>query len=225
MGASIAFKHLNTGDIRLSARVLIERKTARDLVNSITDGRLLHQCRRLNAAALRPLLLIEVGEVHDQAVHPDAVHGALAYISLDLGLPVVMTKNAEETARFLIAASKREHDVMERWASRCMKRASSGDDEADVERAASAAAAEIKAIELGEAEATPLANRWPAHSKEEYIAILSAINGIGTTKATALIEFFSNLSGVFNATKEELSEAPNIGPIAAMAVFEVLHGG
>lgn len=225
MGASIGFKHLNTGDIRLSARVLIERKTARDLVNSITDGRLLHQCRRLNAAALRPLLLIEVGEVHGQAVHPDAVHGALAYISLDLGLPVVMTKNAEETARFLIAASKREHDVMERWASRCMKRSSSGDDEADVERAASAAAAEIKAIELGEAEATPLANRWPAHSKEEYIAILSAINGIGTTKATALIESFSNLSGVFNATKQELSEAPNIGPIAAMAVFEVLHGG
>ena len=63
MGAHVEFSHLPTGDIRLSKRVLIERKTARDLVNSITDGRLLHQCRRLNAAALRPLLLIEIGEV------------------------------------------------------------------------------------------------------------------------------------------------------------------
>jgi Fanconi anemia group M protein len=61
MGAQVTFKHLNTGDIRLSQRVLIERKTARDLVNSLSDGRLLHQCRRLNAAALRPLLLIEIG--------------------------------------------------------------------------------------------------------------------------------------------------------------------
>ena len=45
------------------------------------------------------------------------------------------------------------------------------------------------------------------------------------TLGIQLIESFSNLSGVFNATKQELSEAPNIGPVAAMAVFEVLHGG
>ncbi len=224
MGARVEFNHLATGDIRLSKRILIERKTARDLVNSITDGRLLHQCRRLNAAALRPLLLIEIGEVHGQAVHPDAVHGALAHISLDLGMPVVMTKNASETARFLMAAARREHDLMERWAHRCLQRASDPQNEAAVIRAASAAAAEIKAIELGGSETTPLAQRWPAHAKEEHRALLSAIEGIGRQKAEALIEAFGDVSGVFNATKEELSEATGIGPVTALSVFQLFHG-
>ena len=40
-------------------RVLIERKTARDLVDSLIDGRLIHQARRLHAAAPRPLLIVE----------------------------------------------------------------------------------------------------------------------------------------------------------------------
>lgn len=224
MGAMVTFKHLTTGDVRLSNRVLIERKTARDLVQSLTDGRLLHQCRRLNAAALRPLLLIEIGEGHGQAVHPDAVHGALAYISLDLGIPVMMTKNAEETARFLVAAARREHDLMEHWAYRAMQRVAPHQDVAAVERATSAAAAEIKAIELGAAESSPLAQRWPTHAIEEQTAVLAAIDGVGHAKAKALIEAFGNLSSVFSATPEAMSEVETIGPVTAMNVHQVLHG-
>jgi Fanconi anemia group M protein len=220
----VTFKHLTTGDVRLSNRVLIERKTARDLVQSLTDGRLLHQCRRLNAAALRPLLLIEIGEGHGQAVHPDAVHGALAYISLDLGIPVMMTKNAEETARFLVAAARREHDLMEHWAYRAMQRVAPHQDVAAVERATSAAAAEIKAIELGAAESSPLAQRWPTHAIEEQTAVLAAIDGVGHAKAKALIEAFGNLSSVFSATPEAMSEVETIGPVTAMNVHQVLHG-
>jgi Fanconi anemia group M protein len=224
MGASVTFKHLTTGDVRLSDRVLIERKTARDLVQSLSDGRLLHQCRRLNAAALRPLLLIEIGEGHGQAVHPDAVHGALAYISLDLGIPVMMTKNAEETARFLVAAARREHDLMEHWAYRAMQRVAPHQDVKAVERATSAAAAEIKAIELGAAQSSPLAQRWPAHAIEEQTAVLAAIDGVGQSKAKALIEAFGNLSSVFSATPEAMSEVKTIGPVTAMNVHQVLHG-
>ncbi len=225
MGAHVAFKHLNTGDVRLSQRVLIERKTARDLVNSLSDGRLLHQCRRLSAAALRPLLLVEVGQGHGQAVHPDAVHGALAYISLDLGMPIMMTKGAEETARFLIAAAHREHDVMERWAFESMQRAADHQDARAVERATSAAAAEIKAIELGEVERTPLAQRWPEHSKHEQTAVLAAIEGVGQARAKALIEAFETIAGVFAASKDELAGVETIGNATAMSVYSLLHGG
>ncbi len=224
MGAQVTFKHLNTGDIRLSQRVLIERKTARDLVNSLSDGRLLHQCRRLNAAALRPLLLIEIGQGHEQSVHPDAVHGAMAYISLDLGMPVMMTKSAEETARFLIAAARRESDVMERWAYECMQRAAGHQDERSIERATSAAAAEIKAIELGDAESVPLAQRWPNHAQEQQASILASIEGVGITKAKALIEAFGTIAGVFSASKEQLAETPTIGNATAMSVYSLLHG-
>jgi len=225
MGAHVAFKHLTSGDIQLSERVLIERKTARDLVTSLTDGRLLHQCRRLNAAALRPLLLVEIGDGHGQAVHPDAVHGALAYISLDLGMPVMMTKNPEETARFLIAAARREHDVMERWAFESLQRAPDLDDERAIERATSAAAAEIKAIELGEDGTTPLGQRWPSHAKEEQTAVLASIDGVGPTRAAALIDAFGNIAGVFAASKEALLGAKNIGATTAMSVYQILHEG
>ena len=224
MGANVSFNHLATGDVRLSERVLIERKTARDLVNSLTDGRLLHQCRRLNAAALRPLLLVEIGEGHGQAVHPDAVHGVLAYISLDLGMPVMMTKNAEETARFLVAAAKREHDLMEHWAYRAMQRIDPSNDAQAVERATSAAAAEIKAIELGTHESSPLANRWPQHAIEEQTAVLAAIEGVGPSKAKALIEAFGSLAGVFSATVDELSQVKTIGAVTAMSVHQLMHG-
>ena len=56
-GHDISLESLSVGDIRISDRVLIERKTARDLVDSLIDGRLIHQARRLHAAAPRPLQL------------------------------------------------------------------------------------------------------------------------------------------------------------------------
>jgi ERCC4-related helicase/ERCC4-type nuclease len=224
MGAKVEFQHLVTGDVRLSSRVLIERKTARDLVNSLTDGRLLHQCRRLNAAALRPLLLIEIGDGHAQSVHPDAIHGALAYISLDLGMPIMMTKSAEETARFLVAAARREHDVMEHWAYRAMQRIDSKQDPRAVERATSAAAAEIRAIELGQGETTPLANRWPKHALEEQMAVLASIEGVGTTRAKTLIEAFGDLATVFSSSIDQLSSVDSIGPATAMSVHRLIHG-
>ena len=56
-GHEISLESLTVGDIRISDRILIERKTARDLVDSLIDGRLIHQGCRLHAAAPRPSLL------------------------------------------------------------------------------------------------------------------------------------------------------------------------
>mgnify|MGYP003309355750 FL=1 len=224
LGATVVFKRLLQGDIRVSERILIERKTARDLVKSLTDGRLLHQCRRLSANAARPMLLVEIGEVHGQFVHPNAVHGALAHVSLDLGIPVMMTKNPEETAHFILAAAKREHDMIERMASLAMSRAPQQDDERAIERAVSAAMAEIKAIELQEDCITPLADRWSENHQQEAVNMLSAISGIGIKKAESLIESFGNLSAVFSASVERLAECENIGKANAVRIFDVLHG-
>ena len=224
LGVKIQFSHLLHGDIRISDRILIERKTARDLVQSLTDGRLLHQCRRLVAAASRPMLLIEIGEGHGQFVHPNAVHGALAHVSLDLGIPIMMTKSPEESAHFLAAAAQREHDLIERMASRALLRATSFDDERSLERAISAAVAEIKAIELSENIDAPLAGRWTSFQKSESVEVLSAIPGIGKKKAASLIECFSTVSRVFAASIEELSACNGVGTASALTVFEMLHG-
>ena len=224
LGVAIQFSHLLHGDIRISERILIERKTARDLVQSLTDGRLLQQCRRLSAVASRPMLLIEIGQGHGQFVHPNAVHGALAHVGLDLGIPIMMTKSPEESAHFLAAAAKREHDLIERMATSALRRSERFEDERSLERAISAALAEIKAIELGEDFETPLANRWTAFQQSESMDVLSAIPGIGRKKAESLITTFSTISGVFAASAEELSACDGIGTASALAVFEMLHG-
>ena len=114
LGFQIRLTQLPCGDIRLSERVLIERKSARDLLDSVKSGRLLHQCRSLQASAHRPLLLVETGSEGNYSVHPNAVLGALAHITLDLGVPVMMVKGPLEAAHFLGVAVKREHDALQR---------------------------------------------------------------------------------------------------------------
>ena len=224
LGVKIQFSHLLHGDIRISDRILIERKTARDLVQSLTDGRLLHQCRRLVAAASRPMLLIEIGQGHGQFVHPNAVHGALAHVSLDLGIPIMMTKSPEESAHFLAAAARREHDLIERMASLAHTRSTTFEDERSLERAISAAVAEIKAIELSEKIDAPLAQRWTSFQKSESVEVLSAIPGIGKKKAESLIDSFTTVSRVFAASVEELGACDGVGTASALTVFEMLHG-
>ena len=113
LGFNTEITQLPHGDLRLSSRILIERKTVRDLLASIKNGRLLSQCHALKASAPRPLLLIETGGDEQYALHPNAVLGALAHITLDLGIPVMMTKNAQESAHFVAIAAKREHDLLE----------------------------------------------------------------------------------------------------------------
>ena len=103
-GNEVQFEHLRVGDIRISDRVLIERKTSRDFIDSIIDGRIVKQSKKLFSSAIRPLLIIETMET--DRIHPNAVMGAIAWITLDLGLPVLMTKNVEETARFVSVAAR-----------------------------------------------------------------------------------------------------------------------
>ena len=74
------------------------------------------------------------------------------------------------------------------------------------------------------AQSSPLAQRWPAHAIEEQTAVLAAIDGVGQSKAKALIEAFGNLSSVFSATPEAMSDIKTIGPVTAMNVHQVLHG-
>ena len=114
LGFETRLTQLPYGDVRLSERVLIERKTARDLLESIKSGRLLHQCRSLRASAHRPLLLVETGSEGGYSIHPNAVLGALAHITLELGIPVMMVKGPLEAAHFIAVAAKREHDALDR---------------------------------------------------------------------------------------------------------------
>ena len=110
-GHNVTMQSLAIGDIRISDRVLIERKTARDLIDSLIDGRLIHQARKLHSAAPRPLLIVE--SIETNRVHPNALYGAMAWITIDLGLPIMMTGSPENTAKFISIVAKRESRMLD----------------------------------------------------------------------------------------------------------------
>ena len=107
----IKVKQLEVGDYVLSDQIVIERKTTKDFLSSMLDGRLFDQCLKMSSNYEMPLFIIE-GNPEDlytsRNIHKNAVIGALTTIALHYRLPVLFTKNAEETANFLYVTAKRE---------------------------------------------------------------------------------------------------------------------
>jgi Fanconi anemia group M protein len=108
LGAQIEARQLEVGDFVLSDRVCVERKTNADFVDSLVDGRLFDQLKQLKAYP-RPFLLLEGDSLYGHRnVSAEAILGALAAVTIDLGIPVLQTRDPQDTARFLVAVAKRE---------------------------------------------------------------------------------------------------------------------
>lgn len=108
-GASITLRRLAFGDYAIGDRILIERKTARDFVDTLVERDLLGQIRDLAAHALRPVLVIEGGDLAGQRdIHPNAIRGVLAAITVDLGVSILFTRDEEDTAQMIHVLARRE---------------------------------------------------------------------------------------------------------------------
>ncbi|MCP3682971.1 MAG: DEAD/DEAH box helicase [bacterium] len=109
-GVTIDLKTLNVGDYICSRRCGIEFKTVGDFVDSIIDGRLLHQLKDLKSNFERPVVIIEGEEdiFSVRKVHPNAIRGMLATIAVSYGIPILYTKNFKETAALILTIAKRE---------------------------------------------------------------------------------------------------------------------
>ncbi len=113
LGARIELSTLPTGDYMIGDQTVVERKTVRDVVDSLIDGRLFDQANRLVAAAPRALMVIEGRGLYEQGrVSSNALMGALSTIAIDIGLPVFSTADGIETARFLLIAARRENSAL-----------------------------------------------------------------------------------------------------------------
>jgi ERCC4-related helicase/ERCC4-type nuclease len=108
LGASLEPRQLEVGDFVLSDRVAVERKSCADFVDSLVDGRLFDQLKQLKAYP-RPFLVLEGDSLYGHRnVSAEAILGAVAAVAIDLGIPILQTKDAQDTARFLVAVAKRE---------------------------------------------------------------------------------------------------------------------
>ncbi len=110
-GVEVVMRTLEIGDYLLSDRVCVERKTTSDFISSLISGRreLFGQISDLARTFDKPVLIIEGNDLYGQRqIHPNAVRGALTAIAIDFGVPILMSKDAEDTALMLAAIARRE---------------------------------------------------------------------------------------------------------------------
>jgi len=112
---------LAVGDYVLSDRVVVERKTVADFLDTLTgdDERSLFE--QLTDAAryyARPVVVVEGEDLYgERNVHPNAIHGALASIAVDFGASVLRTADADETRELLATIATREQEQEDRTVS------------------------------------------------------------------------------------------------------------
>jgi Fanconi anemia group M protein len=105
----VSLEKLSIGDFLISQRVAVEYKNVQDFVDSIIDGRLLFQLKELKKYE-RPLFIIEGSEdmYAVRKIHPNAIRGMIATITVSYGIPLIQTKNARDTAELLMTIAKKE---------------------------------------------------------------------------------------------------------------------
>lgn len=108
MEIDVKVQAMVVGDYQVSDEVVIERKTAKDFVDSIVDKRLFKQARSLMEEFKRPLIILEGDDLYNGMINPNAIRGSIASIALDFGISIIPTRNAQDTAAMIKRIAIRE---------------------------------------------------------------------------------------------------------------------
>jgi DNA excision repair protein ERCC-4 len=200
-GAVIDFTQLKVGDYVVSSETAVERKTVRDLISSIYDGRLFVQCSDLVKYYQKPLLVVQ-GNIADLAessedmedidvkLHAERMpiaYDALITIAMEFRIPTIHTPSAEQTAQLLVTLVNRS---------------------------------------LQEAKATgPLLRKIkkenPIHIQQ--LSVLASLPGVGEKLAARMLKKFHTPIRALNASAAELATIPGFGLTRAERVRKVLN--
>jgi len=113
LGLDVELKELKVADYIVND-IAIERKTVSDFISSMINRRLLSQLEELQQYPNK-LLIIEgvdeqelYNEHNNTGIHPNSIRGFLISILLKHKIPILFTKNYEDTAKFILILSKRK---------------------------------------------------------------------------------------------------------------------
>ncbi len=116
LGFEIEFRELKVADYLVN-NIAIERKTIPDFISSMINKRLAKQLEELQQYESKLLIIegIEEQEIYSEknegGIHPNAIRGFLLSIVLRYKIPIIFTKNYEDTAKFImVLARKKEKD-------------------------------------------------------------------------------------------------------------------
>jgi Fanconi anemia group M protein len=109
---NIEFCELKVGDYLIN-NLIIERKTVNDFISSMINKRILRQIEDLNQYEDKLLIIegIEERELYNEdnkSINSNAIRGFLLSILLNYKIPILFTKNSEDTARFIEVLTKRK---------------------------------------------------------------------------------------------------------------------
>jgi DNA excision repair protein ERCC-4 len=110
VGLNVEMKTLPIGDYIVAPETIVERKSIRDLMASVFDGRLFDQCTRLKEHFENPIVLIEgnVDEIEEITENPLIFYGAISTVVLDFKIPIIPTPSASHTAKLLVSMCSRK---------------------------------------------------------------------------------------------------------------------
>ncbi len=117
MGFEINFKELKVADYLVKG-VAIERKTVSDFISSIKNKRMTSQLEEIQQYKDRLLIIegMDEQELYSDdfsgeriGMHPNAIRGFLLSVILKYKVPIIFTKNSEDTAKFILVLSKKEN--------------------------------------------------------------------------------------------------------------------
>lgn len=113
---NVEIKNLKVADY-LVGGVAIERKTVSDFIGSMTNKRLIKQLQEIQQYKKRLLIIegIEDYELYDdspEGMNGNAIRGFLLSITLKYNVPIIFTKNSEDTAKYISIISKKKDKEM-----------------------------------------------------------------------------------------------------------------
>ena len=113
-GVQVEVRKVPYGDYVINDAITMERKTARDFLISLIDGRLFTQVSNLKKHCVHPVLLIEgnpfkTGLDFDEA----AIRGALISIQAIWYIPIMYSRGKEETKDILLMIGRQEETYMD----------------------------------------------------------------------------------------------------------------
>jgi DNA excision repair protein ERCC-4 len=199
-GATIDFTQLKVGDYIVSSETAVERKTVRDLISSIYDGRLFLQCSDLVKFYQKPLLVVQ-GNISDLSEGPEDMEEAnmklhtermlLAYdalitVAMEFRIPTIHTPSAEQTAQLLVTLVNRS-------------------------------------LREGKAKG-PLLRKIKKENPMyiQQLSVLASLPGVGEKIAARMLKKFGTPIRALNASAAELSIIPGFGITRAERVRRVL---
>lgn len=101
-GVTIERKELASGDFIISPNCAVERKSARDFLISVMEGRMFDQIARMQIEYEHVVVMIEGNPYETRSnMAPEAIDGALSYLSLLSGVKVMFSPNVSVSPRLL----------------------------------------------------------------------------------------------------------------------------